>query len=99
LNNTVIFILASIGMTHIIIDGSIFQFLRDWIKNNLPEKIAKLFECYMCLGFWCGVFMGASLLTTDPVQVFACGCAGSILSQLMAVVLNLLEASIINLTK
>lgn len=85
-------------MTHIIIDGSIFQFLRTWIKQNLPEKIAKLFECYMCLGFWCGVIMGFGIISSNPIQIFACGCAGSLLSQTMAIILNLLEAAIIKLT-
>lgn len=85
-------------MTHIIIDGSIFQSLRIWIKQNLPEKIAKLFECYMCLGFWCGIVMGIFLVSDDPLKVFACGCAGSVLSQTMAIILNLLEACIIKLT-
>jgi uncharacterized membrane protein YfcA len=98
MNQTVLFILASIGMTHIIIDGSIFSSLRYWIKNNLPEKIAKLFECYMCLGFWCGMIIGAGIVSQNPVQIFACGCAGSLLSQLTAIILNLLEAAIIKLT-
>lgn len=98
MNLTILFILATVGMTHIIIDGSIFQFLRDWINKNLPEKFAKLFQCYMCLGFWCGVIMGFLLFSNDPFQIFACGCAGSILSQTMAIILNLLEASIIKLT-
>lgn len=85
-------------MTHIIIDGSIFQSFRNWIKQNLPEKFAKLFECYMCLGFWCGAILGLGIVSSNPVEIFACGCAGSILSQATAIVLNLLEASIIKLT-
>lgn len=98
MNQTVLFVLASIGMTHIIIDGSIFQPFRNWIKQNLPEKISKLFECYMCCGFWCGMIIGFGIVSQNPIEVFACGCAGSILSQTTAILLNLFEAAIIKLT-
>jgi hypothetical protein len=98
MNETFLFIFASIGMTHIIIDGSIFESLRIWIKTNLPQKIAQLFQCYMCLGFWCGVFIGINLFREGLPFYFACGCAGSILSQFTAIVFNALEAATIKLT-
>lgn len=136
MNQTILFILASVGMTHIIMDGSILQPLRNSVKKlpdyfkkidsviskvipkfivlilrnkivqktrlflvkTLPKKIKELFECYMCLGFWCGMIIGAGVVSHDPIQIFACGCAGSLLSQLTAIILNLLEAAIIKLT-
>ena len=98
MNQTFLFIFASIGMTHIIIDGSIFESLRSWIANNLPQKLAKLFQCYMCLGFWCGVFMGTILFKENQFFIFACGCASSILSQFTAIIFNTLEAITIKLT-
>ena len=98
MNQTVLFILASIGMTHIIIDGSIFEFLRNWIKKNLPQKLAQLFQCYMCLGFWCGIFISFLIFKENIFYIFACGCASSILSQFTAIIFNLLEAATIKLT-
>jgi hypothetical protein len=98
MNTTILFILGSIGMTHIIIDGSIFSSLREYVKSNLPSKIATLVECYMCAGFWCGVFTGLCLGIYDPTKLFSCGCAGSILSQTTAVLLNTLESITIKMT-
>ena len=98
MNTTILFIIATIGMTHIIIDGSIFSSLRDCVKKNFPSKIATLVECYMCAGFWCGVFTGFCLGVNKPTELFSCGCAGSILSQTTAVLLNTLESITIKMT-
>ena len=49
------FILASYGLTQIIIFGSIFNKVRpsrDWMHG-----FGKLFHCPMCMGFWVGVFL------------------------------------------
>lgn len=99
MNETVLFVLASIGMTHIIIDGSIFSSLREYIKANAPSKISTLVECYMCAGFWCGVVMGIFLFEINFAKIFACGCAGSLLSQFTAILFNTLESITIKMTK
>lgn len=94
-----LFILGVIGMTHIIVDASIFQWLRDWMDKHLSEKVSKLIHCYQCTGFWCGLFCGwAAFNSIDPRQLFLAGCAGSVLANFMAIYMNYLEArSIINL--
>tara|TARA_A100001391_G_C4834070_1_gene215019 strand:+ start:99 stop:407 length:309 start_codon:yes stop_codon:yes gene_type:complete len=46
------FILASFGMTQILVYGSIFNSVRP-----PKEKYAGFFHCPMCLGFWVGVFL------------------------------------------
>jgi len=45
------FILACYGLTQILIYGTIFDYIRP--KQG---KIAELFKCPMCLGFWVGLF-------------------------------------------
>lgn len=58
-----LFVLGVVGMTHIIVDASIFQWLRDLFDKRLPEKVAKGIHCYQCTGFWCGLFCGWALLS------------------------------------
>ena len=50
------FILASWGMTQIIVYGSIFESLREWIAER-SFWLGTLIHCPMCTGFWAGVFL------------------------------------------
>ena len=96
----ILFILASIGMTHVVVDGSIFSWLRNLAIKYLPRKISSIFSCYQCAGMWCGFLLGYFIIDKDIIKVFACGCASSFLSMLAATFLNYLEAqTIINLDK
>ena len=98
----VLFSLASIGMSHIIVDGSIFEGFRSKIKD-LSEKykvkhLGTIFECYMCSGTWCGFLMGYIWISNDFLKIFACGCAGGFISNLAAIFINYLESlTIVNL--
>jgi hypothetical protein len=87
-----LFTFGVIGMTHIIVDSSIFAPVRDWMKNHIFERIYRLFECYQCTGAWCGSLLGAFLISHDPWAIFAAGCAGSFLATFAATFLNYLEA-------
>lgn len=95
MRDLIIFLFACVGMTHIIIDGTIFNTLRLYLKNNTPEFFHSLFECYMCSGFWCGVILGRLVISDNFFIVFACGCASSMLSHLHANILNVLESIVI----
>lgn len=92
----IVFILASIGGSHIIIEGKIFESTRNFLIKILPEFWHSLFTCYACngtyLGFICGwlVFEEASIW-----QLIACAFAGSFLSALAAAYLNYLESQTI----
>lgn len=93
------FVIATIGMTHIIIDGSILQGFREWVKS-FTERIGWLglggiVDCYLCCGTWCGFLMGLIWISYNPFKVFACGVAGGFLANFAAVVLNYLEAQTI----
>ena len=96
----ILFILASIGMTHVLVDGSIFSWLRNLAFKYLPRKISAIFTCYQCAGMWCGFLLGYFIIDKDPFKVLACGCASSFLSMIAATYLNYLEAqTIISLDK
>jgi hypothetical protein len=73
------FTIACIGMTQIIIYGSIFDRIR-------PTQgwMGKLLSCPMCTGFWTGIILWAispytGLFTFDmtPVTAFILGCYSS----------------------
>ena len=76
------FILASYGMTFLIVYASIFNKIRprpDWLWG-----IGKLFHCALCMGFHVGWFLFAinrwtELFTFDytVANFLICGCVGS----------------------
>lgn len=98
----ILFILSTIGMTHIIVDGSIMEKFREFVKTlafrmKVPT-LAGIVDCYLCSGTWCGFLMGYIWISNEPLKVFACGCAGGFLANFAAAVINLIEAStIVNL--
>jgi hypothetical protein len=93
----VFFVLSTIGMSHIIVDGSILQWFRDFVKSTSEKikmpKLGGIVDCYLCCGTWCGFLMGWVWVTNDPFQIFACGCAGGFISNFAAIILNYLEAA------
>lgn len=108
MQNFLLFTFATIGMAHIIVDGSIMASFRSFFKATTEKiglkKAGEIVECYMCCGTWCGFFMGYilfasgdNLMETASI-VFACGCAGGFLSNLAAMILNWIEsATIVNM--
>ena len=96
------FVVSTVGMCHIVVDGSILLWFRESVKKFAEQiKIPKLggvVDCYLCCGTWCGFFMGWVWLTQNPWEIFACGCAGGFLANFAAVIMNWLEAAtIVNL--
>ena len=88
--NLVLFLLAVVGLTHIVVDSEISEPVHKWIEPRSPW-LADLMDCYQCCGFWCGIGLGLMLLSYNPLVVFAAGCAGSFLAQLGWLVLDSLE--------
>lgn len=87
------FVLASYGMTQIIIFGSIFDKIRP--PKNLLNGFGKLFHCPMCMGFWVGVFLWSinkytELFTFDNSlpTAFCLGCISSGSSYMLSVLVN-----------
>lgn len=89
-----LFVCAVIGMTHIIVDGAIFQPVREWVEKNTHEKFYDLFQCYQCMGFWCGMFCGFIVVSFNIFTVLACGFAGSFLASFGAYFLEYLQTLI-----
>ncbi|MEN6367635.1 MAG: hypothetical protein ABFC88_12545 [Thermoguttaceae bacterium] len=87
--NLILFTLAVIGMTHIIVDSEIMEPVHDWVSKRCTF-IGKIMDCYQCAGFWCGLFL-SPLLDWNPLVWFVGGCAGSFLAQLGWLVLDTLE--------
>lgn len=88
---TWLFIVAVIGMAHIVVDGEIMEPVDEWARTWMPTRLHHgLFECYQCSGFWCGVVL-SPLVSLNPCIAFACGCAGSFLADFSESVFKYLE--------
>src|SRR5262249_32769390 len=95
MENLILFCIAVIGATHIIVDGKIFQPVRDFVVKYLPAKLSELLSCYQCCGTWMGFLLGFLISGPDIIKIFLCGCSGSFLSSWGAIYLNYLEAQTI----
>ena len=101
------YVLSTVGMCHVIVDGSILQGFRNLVKKLAKavrvEHLGVIVECYLCTGTWCGFLMGWAWLVSGNshdlplkcLEVFACGMAGGFLSNSAAVLLNWIEANTI----
>ena len=85
------FILASWGMTQILVYGTIFENQRDWIMEK-SDWLGTLIHCPMCTGFWVGVFLfcisrHTELFTFEQsiANLFICGWVSSGTSYIMNV--------------
>ena len=92
MENFLLFVAASIGATHILVDGSITEPLRNFWKNTAPASLSGLVDCYQCSGFWLGGLMGLLVFPFGLGTLFASACAGSFLASFASVYLNHLEA-------
>lgn len=107
--NLFLFVISAIGMTHIVVDGAILQWFRDFVKWTSVKidaffkrklNLGSVVDCYSCCGFWTGLLMGYIWISSDPLKIFACGCASSFLANFAATILNWIEAAtIVNLPK
>jgi hypothetical protein len=48
------YLFSSLGLCYILKYSALLNTLRDILKNN-SKILSELFNCSMCLGFWCGV--------------------------------------------
>tara|TARA_R100000700_G_C3141635_1_gene123283 strand:- start:617 stop:931 length:315 start_codon:yes stop_codon:yes gene_type:complete len=65
-----IWILAAYGMSNILVYGSIFENLRDWIILK-SEFFGDLIQCMMCTSTWVGFFFSLAFFspTVDLVLI------------------------------
>jgi len=95
LGNFIVFLLMTIGMTHIIIDGSIFNTPRNWIFSKNIKWLNELLSCYMCVSthvswFLC-IFVWNPLSLPWYQSIIVCAFAGSFASVLGASLINFLN--------
>jgi hypothetical protein len=72
--NFILFILGTLGLTHIVVEGTIF--------NRVRPYLGRLGDCFQCAGFWSGGLIGY-ILFQPSIPILACfAFAGSYLSML-----------------
>src|SRR6185503_2384959 len=55
--NFTLYVLAAVGMSHILADASVIAPFKLWLsgKNNwFGKKLLEMLNCYQCNGFWSG---------------------------------------------
>ena len=88
-----LFVLSTIGLTHIITHGKIFDYPRDWIAGQSQLSwISDMIECYQCCGFWCGLLLGALIFPFSIITILACGFASSFLAVWASIYLDYLDS-------
>ena len=60
ISNLILFACAAIGLTNIMVHGKIMEVtgIRCWLQKHMSPDWFQLFECYVCSGFWAGLFCG-----------------------------------------
>ena len=78
-----IWILAAYGMSNILVFGSIFENLRNWLIKK-SEFFGDLIQCMMCTSTWVGFFFSlaffsptAELITIPYTSIFFDGMLAS----------------------
>jgi hypothetical protein len=103
----ILFLLAAIGMCHIMVDGSILNPFKKWLEKPTwmlswsKGKLLAMLSCYQCSGFWAGALIGLLMWYTgcDPLHVknlsilFCYACAGSYIGTKAAVLMMKLQES------
>lgn len=90
----IFFVMATLGLTNVIVESTIGEPLREWWKKNTNEFVGEAIECHQCTGWWAGLFMSFLLFfhfsfSFVPVAL-ACAFAGSFLGYFEKVVRNYL---------
>ncbi len=87
----ILFILAVIGLTHIMVDSEIMEPVEEWAKDWMPFYMHHaIFNCYQCSGFWCGLSL-SPLVSWNPFVMLACGYAGSFIADFSETLFRYME--------
>ena len=55
--NTLLFILVTYGFSNIVVYGSIFKGMRNFLKKVSPNFWGELVSCMICFPTWVGFFI------------------------------------------
>lgn len=68
-------ILASVGLSHIIVSGTIMKFLHEWADGKdclgIKSFTKDIISCYQCTGFHAGLFCSFALKGVEGLGVYA----------------------------
>lgn len=103
-------VLSAVGLSHLIVDGSIFAGVRGYLVEKYKEShpwVLELISCYQCTGFWTGALVGLLLqpiswgfwLPSWTLTPLLMGFASSYASMAAAAFLNFLDAPMMNVKK
>jgi hypothetical protein len=86
----IIFIIATLGMTDIIVNQGIFDKPRNWVDRVFHFSLFnELIHCEVCMGFWVGV--GLSFLIPLPIvtpcNFFIAGLISSAVNKIVGLLL------------
>jgi len=90
----VFFIVSTIGLTNILVDGMIFDGVRTLLRKCLPVMVYKVFECHQCMGTWAGFLCGYFIFGADIFIIACCGFAGSFAAVLGSLAISYIESKI-----
>jgi hypothetical protein len=94
LTTLIFYLLSCAGTTIILVQGVIFQWMRDGFENF---GLGKLINCSMCTGFWVGVFLAIMFGLKDE-WIFYAGTASSVFSLLCERIFVMIDELIIHLS-
>ncbi len=94
--NFMLYIVAAIGLSHLLADATIFNPLKTWLSELKPEgncfyrfrfwlgqKTLSMMNCYQCNGFWSGVLIYLMYLSAPYTNFLLWGFAISLLSPIV----------------
>jgi hypothetical protein len=97
MSDLLLFVLASIGLCHLIVDSTLVAPLKEALGRRGWERLVRMMNCYQCAGFWSGLVVGAVLLLRRWVpflDLLLYACAASFLGPLGALVIGYLNAAV-----
>lgn len=78
-----VFALAALGCTDIIVNEYVFAWFRNFIDKYFPYSlIRQLIHCEICMGFWVGVVI-AILFPALGIHWLLAGCISSALNKIV----------------
>jgi hypothetical protein len=95
MTDLVLVALASIGLCHVMVDGSLLLPIKGYLGRRGWKRVENMLNCYQCAGFWAGLAAGLVLLLTHWVpelRILLYGLAASFLGPLAAVTIGALNA-------
>lgn len=91
----IFFILASLGICFLIVDGKIFNPVKMYLTKKGWNKLVEMLNCPQCFGFHSGLLMGTILdpsnVSNFPIRMFCYGCIASFLSYMTAFIIDRLS--------